>query len=255
MVHELSKTSAGFLFSQSPVKPTATIPHFIPKVPKPKPIPESLLRLVPANILEEELQNVLEEYVKREAVLFSALTSIQACCVLQSLYCERLRSQLNAKVKKATDKKGSGKLVGDGLPRLLMADDFVERVRAFVERQLAEADEKERMRTKKDAYAVALQQWNEAEEVRKARNEERRAEWKEEVGRWQVENALAKQDHRRPRWIKPVLGKLPKAAPKPKAPRRRDIVQNDDEGEFFDIENIGNESMSSTSSTDDIDDH
>ncbi|KLO14686.1 hypothetical protein SCHPADRAFT_813887, partial [Schizopora paradoxa] len=178
-------------------------------------------------------QNVLEEYVKREAVLFSALTSIQASCVLQSLYCERLRSQLNAKEKKATEKKGSGKLVGDGLPRLLTADDFVERVRAFVDRQLAEAAEKERMRTKKDAYAIALQQWNEGEELRKAQIATRRADWGKEVARWEAENVLAKQEHRRPRWKKPVLGKLPKAAAKPKAPRRRDVVQDMEEGEYF----------------------
>ncbi|KLO14846.1 hypothetical protein SCHPADRAFT_811807, partial [Schizopora paradoxa] len=102
-----------------------------------------LLSLVPENKFEEELQDLLEQYVKREAVLYSALTIMQVSLTLQNLYCERLRGQLHAKEAKGNGKKSSGKLIGDGLPRCLTADEFIARVEAFVQRQLAEEAEKD----------------------------------------------------------------------------------------------------------------
>ncbi len=183
----LSKTSAGYLISQSPIKSSSAVPLYIPKFPQPLPIPEKLLSLVPENRFEEELQDLLEELVKREAIYSSVLTGMQASLILQNLYCERLRGQLHAKEKKGNTKKATGKLVGDGLPRCLTDNEFMERVEAFVQRQLAEETEKERMRTERDVYATAIQQWNKSEEARKATRVTRMAEWKVEVKEWEME--------------------------------------------------------------------
>lgn len=254
-VHSLSKTSAGFLVSQSPIKLSMAVPLHIPKFPQPLPVPEKLLSLVPDNRFEEELQDTLEQYVKREIVFFSALTAMQASLILQNLYCERLRGQLNAKEKKGNTKKASGKLVGDGLPRCLTDPQFMERVAAFVQRQLAEEAEKERMRTEKDTYAIAIQEWNQTEDARKSSRVLRTAEWKVKVKEWEAERDDAKREHRRTRWTKPVLGKFPKAAVKPKAPKRVQVDQDAapvEQDEEIDIDEGANESTSSISSTDDL---
>ncbi|KLO18118.1 hypothetical protein SCHPADRAFT_789457, partial [Schizopora paradoxa] len=214
---ELAKTSAGYLVSSSPVKSSSAVPHpHVPKIPLPLSVPEKLLSLVPDNKFEEELQDLLEKYVKREVVLFSALTSMQVTLTLQHLYCERLRGQLHAKESKGSNKKSSGKLIGDGLPRCLTSDEFIARVEAFVQRQLAEEASKERMRTEREAYSIAMERWVDAEEARKAAKAARMEEWREEVKEWMKERDVAKKEKRRARWTKPVLGRFPKALPKPK---------------------------------------
>ncbi|KAG1742270.1 uncharacterized protein EDB91DRAFT_1000947, partial [Suillus paluster] len=44
------------------------------------------------------------------------------------LYCSQLRGQLANQEEKKQSKKKNGKLMGDGLPRLLSGDDFYKRV-------------------------------------------------------------------------------------------------------------------------------
>lgn len=186
--------------------------------------------------------------MKHEAVLFSALTSMQVTLTLQNLYCERLRGQLHAKETRGNNKKSSGKLIGDGLPRCLTSDEFIARVEAFVQRQLVEEVEKDCMCTKRETYNVARQHWADAEEVQKAAKVSRMVEWKAEVKEWEDERDLAKKERHHARWTKPVLGKFGKAAPKPKAPKRA-VVTEEEEIDIYIDDEAANELMSSTSST------
>lgn len=117
------------------------------------------------------------------------------------------------------------------LYRVLAAVEFIAEVQAYAERQLAEAEEKERKKGAKAAYAKALEVWTKAEESRKAEKAARTADWKKEVEEWEEERDLAKQEKRKARWKKPVLGKFPKAAPKPKAPKASAEVNEVDEDE------------------------
>jgi len=59
---------------------------------------------------------------------------LQVTMVLQRLYCARIRWQLNAKEVKDDQKgKKGGRLLGDGLPHLLMDNEFYERIKAHWE--------------------------------------------------------------------------------------------------------------------------
>ena len=55
--------------------------------------------------------------------------------MLNEMYCSMLRGQLAHYKKKKNTPKGVGKLVGDGLPRLLFSNKFYEQVVEFTDRQ------------------------------------------------------------------------------------------------------------------------
>ena len=59
------------------------------------------------------------------------MLELQASNVLNEMYCDLLRHQLAHQEGKKTQRKGTGKLVGDGLPRLLSGDDVYEKVVEF----------------------------------------------------------------------------------------------------------------------------
>lgn len=244
---QLAQTSAGYLVSSSPVKAAANPPLHLPKIPAPKKPSSDLLTLVPENKMEERLIDELDEYARREVEYQAALLGMRAALVLQNMYCERIRGQLFAKEVKENAPKGTGKLASDGLPRCLTDDAFVEEVRAYVQRQLAEAEERERKKDAKSLYLKELAAWNKLEEDRKAEKASKTAQWKEEVSKWEVERDLAKLEKRRPRWKKPTLGKFPKATPKPKMPRAT-VGSEDVEEEVIEAANA---SFSSDSTTDD----
>lgn len=177
----LAQTSAGFLLSSSPVKSSSNVPLHIPNYLPPLPTPTDLLSSIPNTILEERLLLSLQQYAQRELQYYSALTEMQAALVLQSLYCERLQGQLFAKETKDSAPKATGKLASDGLPRCLTADEFVEQVQAYVQRQLNESAEKDKRKQAKEEYFKAVENWAKLEDARKAAKQRRTAEWKVEV--------------------------------------------------------------------------
>lgn len=242
--HQLAQSSAGFLVSSSPVKASSTVPLHIPAYLPPLPTPFELLSTVPNTITEEQLLLSLRQYVRRESQYFSALTGMQATLVLQSLYCKRLRGQLFAKELKEGAPKASGKLASDGLPRCLTADEFVEAVRAYALRQLAETVEKDKRKQAKEEYSKAVERWAKSEEARKAAKQLRTAEWKIEVAEWERERDLAKVEKQKPRWKKPVLGKFPKATPRPKMPKAVEAMDSNEE----ELEEINIDANTTTSS-------
>lgn len=244
---QLAQTSAGYLVSSSPVKASSNPPMHLPNVPAPKKPRTSLLTLVPENPMEEKLIDELDEYTRREVEYQAALLGMRATLVLQNMYCERLRCQLFAKEKKENAPKGTGKLASDGLPRCLTDDAFIDEVRAYVERQLAEAEERERKKDAKASYLKELAAWNEAETKRKEDKATKTEQWRKEVEKWNEERDLRKLEKKKPRWKKPVLGKFPKATPRPKMLKA--IVSSEDvEDEIIEAANA---SFSSDSTMDD----
>ncbi|KAG1760556.1 hypothetical protein EDD22DRAFT_761260, partial [Suillus occidentalis] len=57
--------------------------------------------------------------------------TLQAQAILNEAYCNKLHNQLAFWEKKATNSDAPGKLVNDGLPRLLSGDEFYKRVVEF----------------------------------------------------------------------------------------------------------------------------
>ncbi|KAJ7750752.1 hypothetical protein B0H14DRAFT_2405696, partial [Mycena olivaceomarginata] len=123
--------------------------------------------------------------------------------------------QLAAQEESKKSKK-KGKLVGNGMPRLLTSKDFVRCVVAFQKAaEEKEAEMKKRWATKAEK-STAMSQWKELEKARKAENTAIRAHWQEDVKAWEEERDHVKAHGQRPSWNKPVLkGQLFSPVPKP----------------------------------------
>ena len=90
--------------------------------------------LLLASLRESEAANIT---LKRRVI------KLQAANVLNEMYCNMLRGQLAKQEEKGRKGKGKGKLMGDGLPRLLSSDEFYEKVVVCEEAQKkAVADKK-----------------------------------------------------------------------------------------------------------------
>jgi hypothetical protein len=74
--------------------------------------------------MERKLQQALHEANSRNMHQKDMITGLQSATVLQGKYCETVHSQLagDEEKKKGTKK---GRLMGDGLPRLLTDADFI----------------------------------------------------------------------------------------------------------------------------------
>ncbi|KAJ7759015.1 hypothetical protein DFH07DRAFT_1024091 [Mycena maculata] len=140
---------------------------------------------------------------------------MQSSLVLNGAYCDVVRGQLAAQ-EENRKKKTKGRLVGDGLPRLLTSAAFVERVIAFHNTAAKKAVELENRKVARVERAAAMAEWKELDTTRKTRNDEIRAQWKIEVLAWEAERDHMKALHKRPGWKKPTLkGLLFLTVPKP----------------------------------------
>ncbi|KAJ7754670.1 hypothetical protein DFH07DRAFT_743702 [Mycena maculata] len=74
----------------------------------------------PTTALERELQAALREQQAKNKVQKSQMVAMQSALVLNGAYCDLVRGK---------NKKKKGRLVGDGLPRLLTAREACRRVR------------------------------------------------------------------------------------------------------------------------------
>ncbi|KAJ7331424.1 hypothetical protein DFH08DRAFT_708398 [Mycena albidolilacea] len=212
-------SSAAFLVSSSPIQSTLTPPTFVPVPISPyshkKARYSDLLVVPPSNVLEEELQNSVRELLAANKEQKSLLISMQSSLVLNGAYCDLVRGQLAAQEESKKSKK-KGKLVGDGMPRLLTSKDFVRRVVAFQNAAEQKEAEMKKRRATKAEKSTAMSQWKELEKARKAENTAIRARWQEDVKAWEEERDRAKANGQRPSWNKPVLkGQLFSPVPKP----------------------------------------
>ncbi|KAF5341659.1 hypothetical protein D9611_002144 [Ephemerocybe angulata] len=169
---ELANTNYAYLIgkqrvlSSSPMVPPTAQP--ILNVPVDI---SSLLFITPKSKNEATLLAALRELHAENKTLKHRVIELQASNILNETYCNKLRFQLAAKEEKAAKKgKGRGKLMGDGLPRMLSGDEFHARVVEFTE-------------------------WQRQEELRKEKRGNVRALWKEEVAKWEVEKERIKREN------------------------------------------------------------
>ncbi|KAJ7612438.1 hypothetical protein DFH06DRAFT_1015266 [Mycena polygramma] len=212
-------SSASFLITSSPIQSTAVLPAFNPIPLSPhkhkKARYSNLLAVVPSNIVEEELQNSVRELLVINKHQKSQLISMQSALVLNGAYCDLIRGQLAAQEESKILKK-KGRLVGDGMPRLLTATVFVRRVEAFHKAAEEKAAQQSQKRVTQAERKIAMAEWSELEATRKVENIAICASWAADVKAWEQERDRAKLLHKRPGWTKPLLkGQLFSAVPKP----------------------------------------
>lgn len=100
-----------------------------------------LLETKPESAKEQLYQDALHSTYNHETHYESALVGMQSTIILQSMFCDRLSSQLAAQDEKKKKTKKDGQLIGDGLSRLLMSNEFhhhvVEHQRVAEEEEVA----------------------------------------------------------------------------------------------------------------------
>ncbi|EIN03599.1 hypothetical protein PUNSTDRAFT_77752 [Punctularia strigosozonata HHB-11173 SS5] len=233
--HELSKTSAAYLLSNSPLTSDRPHPTIDPVTISPvKPKHADLLTKSPETEREALLQHALHKSEVNAAYLKGQLLGQQAGMVLQSLYCERVRRQLATQEKKE-DKAGKKKrIMGDGMPKLLTSDEFVQLVIDHEEAELETERTKARRRKLAEKRAKLMEKWKEDEKARLERNKAQRQRFKDEMEAYEVEKANAKAEKRKLHLCKPKLGKVEAQAPKPKISETTDddSEQESDETEL-----------------------
>ncbi|KAJ6549852.1 hypothetical protein B0H19DRAFT_850593, partial [Mycena capillaripes] len=134
--------------------------------------------------LERELQAAVREQQAKNKVQKSQMVAMQSALVLNGVYCDLVRGQLQAQEDKKNRKK-KGRLVGDGLPRLLTAREFVRRVEEFEKNATEKAAGLEKRKASRLEKADALKEWKVLDDERKERNKESREQWKEQVKEWE----------------------------------------------------------------------
>lgn len=231
-ITHLAETQLSFLvLDDVPLPPSSCIQQatFPPEQqPNPSASPSELLQLIPSTGLEERLQKVLRESLQREAILRERTLDLQARGVLNSLYCETLRGQLAWHELKKNQTNAVGKLVGDGLPRLLSGDEFYEKVVEHTAWQKREAQEKATRKSEREKRAEAMAAWRTRDAERIKENNAIRAKFKADVEEWNHEKAKAKAERRKFTVLKPRQPPIKRALPKPSAGRNEESSEGSD---------------------------
>jgi len=213
----LASMSTLFLVRETPLTSANRLPQFIPSPLTPTHRQKhQLLDVDPKNETKRTYQDALRQSYTREDQSKAELIRVQSSVVLQAMFCERLSSQLAAQEEKQKSAhKKKGKLVGDGLPRLLTGDEFHGRVVEHEKVVVEEDKAREERRKQRDERVEVMGPWKEAETARLERNRVQRQTYKDELALWEAERDLAKVERRRTRWAQPKLGKLESPLPKP----------------------------------------
>lgn len=226
----LTSSSVSYLVSPSPIPSRAMPPRYLPAVVSPlKRRYTDLLDEKPQTNLEIHLQSALAESEKREAAHKSTMVGMQAVAVLQNLYVSRVQEKLQVQEEKGAKKKQ--KLLGDGLPRLMDADDFYSRVVEHEAAQEKDKADKEARQEARKHYDKEMDEWKEKEKLRKEWVAAQRDQYKKAMAAWDRERAMAKEERRRPALTKPLLGKIESALPKPKLSTRVEEEDGEEDDE------------------------
>jgi len=172
------------------------------------------LKMEPATERELFLLTALREYDAHFRLVEAHAFEMQASNILNQAFTRRLQAQLAAK----EEKKGKGKktkLVGDGLPRMLTADDFYDLARQKEDEMEREEKEKEKRKKASEQFKVAMTQWKKQDNKRKADAAAIRAANKKASEEHKQRAAEAKAKRKTFKEKAPISLPIPKATPKP----------------------------------------
>ncbi|KAI5117677.1 hypothetical protein M0805_002075 [Coniferiporia weirii] len=188
----LKNSSAGFLFSNQPIASSSELPPLrLPPAPPANAFIQSLLKVMLETEREHDLQQAIQELQKWQAYQDGQIVGMQSSLLLQETYCKRLRGQLKAKEKK---KDNSTRLLRDGMPVALSADEFYELAVARQRDQVAAEKGKELTRQIRALRAEELKAWKVDNELWKEENEKIKACYRIQVASWEEQKAKPKTD-------------------------------------------------------------
>lgn len=197
-VSELAATDVGYLASHSVVKSSSEPPDIatntISPIKKrtPRNSPELLEIPTRPNTTERRLQDALIAKQSEVDYWKSRAVELQSTMVLQRLYCGRVRRQLLAKEQKASkSKKKGGKLMGDGLGRILTEDEFYQRVQEHSAAQEEEEIDKEARKQARETRAAEIVLWEIEKGEIQCRNDMQKVDLKAALVDWEGEKHYA----------------------------------------------------------------
>ncbi|KAG6376627.1 hypothetical protein JVT61DRAFT_1610 [Boletus reticuloceps] len=128
-MESLVSTSASFLTQPAPLTPNQRLPPFIPSQISPIRSRKysQLLADSPQNYREAALHDALQVSEVCKAAYKKQLLDMQSSALLVGMYSDHLHGQLAAQQDKQNKRK-TGHLNADGLPKLLSGDEFFKRV-------------------------------------------------------------------------------------------------------------------------------
>jgi hypothetical protein len=219
-VAALKKTNLAYLAAHTPTASSDTMPKTATRtraqVAGPVNNSAAALTIEPSTSNELLLLAALRESESRNVRAEIHAFELQASNILNEAYTERLRKALEAKQEKQNKKRKATKLVGDGLPRLLTGDAFYELAKGKEKEVRDNEKEKEARKDGKAAYRLAVEEWNEAEDVRKDKVATIKADWKKAVAAWTRKKAAAAKKGEKFTEKKPKQDGLPRKTLKPK---------------------------------------
>lgn len=225
-VNDLKKTNLAHLTNSTIPTSSHTMPQSstLSQVPNSKPTSMMMAALhvqpttknellLLAALRESEIQIQEAEYRSKRAE--DHAFTLQASNILNETYTKKIKEQLATQEEKKGKKKGTGRLVGDGLPRLLSGDAFFEAAKKKEMEQHNAEMQKEAKKDGKAAYQEAIEAWKRGEEDRKAENADINNEYRLEIHTWEAKRDAAKTNRLKAP-PKPKREELTKQAPKPK---------------------------------------
>ncbi|KAI6149853.1 hypothetical protein BKA82DRAFT_135467 [Pisolithus tinctorius] len=169
LIDKLSRTQLTDLVSNQPLTSTFEMPSPAIRTIETS-VPSSLLDLNPSTWNEVLLMAALWEAEEQCTMYKKCVIVLQAQAVLNEAYCNKLHFQLAFKEEKITNPDAPGKLVEDGLPWLLLGDEFYERVVEFTWWQKEKGQDKEVRKERRKVTRTALEEWKKTEIAWKAEN-------------------------------------------------------------------------------------
>lgn len=229
IIEALQPTQGAYLVKPGTITPASQPPIFNPYLVSPtRNRYHDLLSEEPQTEQERRLQQALCESEARDGARKEQVLEMQATSVLQNLYVRGVQAELYAA---ANHKKQRGKKVrlnGDGKPKLLTADEFMELTNQKEEEDQALVEAAEHRNNMRYEYHMAREEWEAQEHARKERNRERRIEYQKELEKWSNAQRQAKAEGKGSQGNKPVRKPFGKPIPQPKlADFLREDVEND----------------------------
>jgi hypothetical protein len=216
LILQLQNTSLSGLVTHQQVTSETRLQHGItcPISPIKKSTPLSP-SFNPETANEAYLLTLLRESEATNISLKRRVIELQAANVLNEMYCNMLRGQLAKQEEKRQKGKEKGKLIGDGLPRLLSGDEFYEKVVVYEEERKKAVAEKKSRKIEREQRTEVLLEWKKLEEGRKNENKARRAKYQTAMEQWKEAKAKARVEKTKFNELQPRLGKLLPAIPRP----------------------------------------
>ncbi|KAF5344652.1 hypothetical protein D9758_016411 [Tetrapyrgos nigripes] len=239
-INNLQKTSTSFLVSDTPIDAaTAVLPHmptfqFSPMKPD---LNAALLKTPPSTEREEILLLELRKIMRKYNSLKETAISLQSSLVLNSVYCDTLHERLAAQeeMKKHISK---ARLMGDGMPKLLTSEEFVNRVEEFMRESEEKAKQLQDKQASKEEIAAARREWSALCAARKKENEWLHAMWVTDKALWREEKSKGICTRPEPKWGSIKLGPVPKPVILERASKKKSSISgqgpedNEEEGQI-----------------------